>query len=259
MLSLYSACNRWLNVSEALVKWYWHVKTEVLGEKPVSLPLWSTQILHGLARDRTHVSAATDRQGVAGDLPSEAWHGPWISEQHAVLLTFVKAAVCKTSDHVGRHHLSPIQHWPMFFCIEVTQNAVRTLPRQTRCSRGRLRRCTERLKHLHGAWTQNTVRRKTSTPVGIFPITRLEWCWHLGPNPYNRKCTPHALTERESCTATVLRPSLCRVSTNMIRRLCLCYREGGSLPTSHVTLHVFIGLVSLRNIHVLYWKRPKRL
>jgi hypothetical protein len=129
--------------------------------------------------------------------------------------------------------------------------------RQTRCSRGRTRRCTDRLEHLHGAWTRNTVRRKTSTPLGIFPITRLEWYWHLGPNPYNRKCTSQTLTELESCTATILRASLRRVSTNMIRRLCLYYREGGSLPTSHVTLHVFGGLVSLRNI--LSWKRPKRL
>ena len=43
---------------------------------------------------------------------------------------------------------------------------------------------------------------------------------------YNRKCTPQTLTELENCTETVLRASLRRVSTNKIRRLCLCNREG---------------------------------
>jgi hypothetical protein len=30
------------------VEWYWQGKTEVLGEKPVQVPLFSPQISHGL-------------------------------------------------------------------------------------------------------------------------------------------------------------------------------------------------------------------
>lgn len=63
---------------------------------------------------------------------------------------------------------------------------------------------------------------------------------------------PQALTgleqKTESCTATVLRASLRRVSANVIRRLYLCYRKGGYLPTSHVTLHVFDGLLNSPNV-----------
>ena len=36
----------------APVEWYWQMKTEVLGKKPVPMPLFPTQIPHGLARDR---------------------------------------------------------------------------------------------------------------------------------------------------------------------------------------------------------------
>jgi hypothetical protein len=35
------------------VEWYWQGKTEVLGEKPVTVPLCLPQITHGLTRDRT--------------------------------------------------------------------------------------------------------------------------------------------------------------------------------------------------------------
>jgi hypothetical protein len=37
----------------AQVEWNWQAKTEVLGEKPVSVPLCPTQIPHGPNRDRT--------------------------------------------------------------------------------------------------------------------------------------------------------------------------------------------------------------
>jgi hypothetical protein len=43
--------------SGAPVEWNWQRKTEVLGEKPVPVPLCPPQILHGLTRDRTRASA----------------------------------------------------------------------------------------------------------------------------------------------------------------------------------------------------------
>jgi hypothetical protein len=41
----------------AKVKWNWQGKTEVLGEKPVLVPLCPPQIPHGMTRDRTRASA----------------------------------------------------------------------------------------------------------------------------------------------------------------------------------------------------------
>jgi hypothetical protein len=46
----------------APVEWNWQGKTEVLGEKPVPLPLCPPQIPHGLTRDRTRASAVGGRQ-----------------------------------------------------------------------------------------------------------------------------------------------------------------------------------------------------
>jgi hypothetical protein len=40
-------------VWRATVEWYWQVKTEELGEKPVPVPLCPPQIPHGLTRART--------------------------------------------------------------------------------------------------------------------------------------------------------------------------------------------------------------
>jgi hypothetical protein len=45
-----------------MVEWYWHGKTEELGEKPVPMPLCSPQILHGLTRARIRASALRDRR-----------------------------------------------------------------------------------------------------------------------------------------------------------------------------------------------------
>jgi hypothetical protein len=49
-------CNR------TSVEWNWQGKTEVLGEKPVPLPLCPPQIPHGLTRDRTRSSAVRGRR-----------------------------------------------------------------------------------------------------------------------------------------------------------------------------------------------------
>jgi hypothetical protein len=41
----------------ARVEWNWQGKTEVLGVKPVPVPLYQPKIPHGLTRDRTRASA----------------------------------------------------------------------------------------------------------------------------------------------------------------------------------------------------------
>jgi hypothetical protein len=46
----------------APVEWNWHGKTEVLGEKPVPVPLCPPQIPPGLTRDRIRVSAVRGRR-----------------------------------------------------------------------------------------------------------------------------------------------------------------------------------------------------
>jgi hypothetical protein len=46
----------------APVEWNWQGKTEVLGEKPVPVPLCPPQIPHGLTRDRTRASAVGGRR-----------------------------------------------------------------------------------------------------------------------------------------------------------------------------------------------------
>jgi hypothetical protein len=45
----------------APAEWNWQGKTEVLGEKPVTVPLCPPQIPHGLSRDRTRASAMWGR------------------------------------------------------------------------------------------------------------------------------------------------------------------------------------------------------
>jgi hypothetical protein len=44
------------------VEWNWQRKTEVVGEKPVSVPLCPPQIPHGLNRDRNRASAVGGRR-----------------------------------------------------------------------------------------------------------------------------------------------------------------------------------------------------
>jgi hypothetical protein len=44
------------------VEWNWQGKTEVLGEKPVPVPLCPPQIPHGLTRDRTQASTVRGRR-----------------------------------------------------------------------------------------------------------------------------------------------------------------------------------------------------
>jgi hypothetical protein len=48
--------------SGAPVEWNWQVKTEVLGEKPVPVPLCPPQIPHGLTQHRTQASEVGDRR-----------------------------------------------------------------------------------------------------------------------------------------------------------------------------------------------------
>jgi hypothetical protein len=46
----------------APVEWNWQGKTEVLGKKPVPVPLCPPQIPHGLTRDWTRASAVRGRR-----------------------------------------------------------------------------------------------------------------------------------------------------------------------------------------------------
>jgi hypothetical protein len=46
----------------APMEWNWQGKAEVLGEKPVPMPLCPLQILHGLTRNRTRASAVGGRR-----------------------------------------------------------------------------------------------------------------------------------------------------------------------------------------------------
>jgi hypothetical protein len=83
---------------------------------------------HGLARDRTRVSAATYRRGVAGDLPSEAWHGTSISQQHCRLVDLREGGSVQDKRPRRPPSLVTIQalaHVHLY--LTVTQIAVRTL------------------------------------------------------------------------------------------------------------------------------------
>jgi hypothetical protein len=51
-----------LPISGAQLEWNLERKTEVIGEKPVPVPLCRLQIPHGLIRDRTRVSAVRARR-----------------------------------------------------------------------------------------------------------------------------------------------------------------------------------------------------
>jgi len=46
-----------MNAYEALMEWHWRGTTEVLGGKQVPAPLYSSEIPHGLAWDRSRTSA----------------------------------------------------------------------------------------------------------------------------------------------------------------------------------------------------------
>jgi hypothetical protein len=45
----------------ATMEWYWQGNTDELGEKPVLLPLWTTQVPHGLTQTRTRTSMRRQR------------------------------------------------------------------------------------------------------------------------------------------------------------------------------------------------------
>ena len=58
----------------APVEWNWQGKTEVLGEKPVPVPLCPPQIPHGLTRDRTRASAVTGRRLTVWAMARPSFH-----------------------------------------------------------------------------------------------------------------------------------------------------------------------------------------
>jgi len=52
----------WWNERGTSVEWFCHGRADVLGEKPMPVPLCPPQISYGLARDRTRVSAVRGRR-----------------------------------------------------------------------------------------------------------------------------------------------------------------------------------------------------
>jgi hypothetical protein len=55
-----------------MVEWLWQGKLEVLGQKPIQLPLYSPQISHGLVGDGTPVSSMGGWQLTVWDMTDGA-------------------------------------------------------------------------------------------------------------------------------------------------------------------------------------------
>jgi hypothetical protein len=47
--------NEWMNEYGTFVDWYWQGSFKLLGQKPVPVPRWLPQILHGMFWDRTRI------------------------------------------------------------------------------------------------------------------------------------------------------------------------------------------------------------
>jgi hypothetical protein len=71
-----------------MVEWNWQGKPEVLGEKPVPVPLCPPQILHGPTRARTRASAVGGRR-----LTAWAMARPLFPLVRCVVLNAVKIMV----------------------------------------------------------------------------------------------------------------------------------------------------------------------
>jgi hypothetical protein len=83
----------------APVEWNWQGKTEVLGEKPVPVPLCPPQIPHGLTRDRTWASGMGGRRLTAWAMARSGLPLP---------LPFTKMQ--------GKVSLYPYSHLHEFYC-----------------------------------------------------------------------------------------------------------------------------------------------
>jgi hypothetical protein len=59
--TFYSGCGGLMDGYGAMVEWYWQGKTEVLGEKSVTVHFGYQKSLHGLMWDWTWISAVTCR------------------------------------------------------------------------------------------------------------------------------------------------------------------------------------------------------
>jgi hypothetical protein len=91
----------------APVEWNWQGKPEVLGEKPVPVPLCSPQTPHAFNRDRTRASAVRGRRLTA-----------WAMARPVVCLT--DCGTKQTMKHVTTRLLSPVigsftSHMSLFF------------------------------------------------------------------------------------------------------------------------------------------------
>jgi hypothetical protein len=103
------------------VEWNWQGKTEVLGEKPVPVPLRPQLIPHGLARDRTRASAVRGRRLTAWAMLYDLQHASGLNKfrfpcirdiaQGATSVTALEwSAAAEWGDGVG--YLTWILVWP---------------------------------------------------------------------------------------------------------------------------------------------------
>jgi len=77
--TLYRVGGRWMNGYGALVEWYWQGETEVLGEKPVTVPLCPPPNSHVLNWDQDRVSALKGRRQSAWPLSkTNSFNLTWI-------------------------------------------------------------------------------------------------------------------------------------------------------------------------------------
>jgi hypothetical protein len=98
----------------APVEWNWQGKTEVLGVKPVPVPLCPPQIRRGLARDRTRASAVKDRRQTA-----------WAMARPTLDYTLLLLTPCRI---VNWHQLSLPNH--VFAYLDI----IATLKMEVACS-----------------------------------------------------------------------------------------------------------------------------
>jgi len=97
--TLYSVGGRWMNGYGALVEWYWQGKTEVLGGKPVTVPLYPPHRLTW-ARTRALGWEAGDWQPEPGQIPafvSDRAFRDGVTHWISVVCMYV----CVTPVHIG--------------------------------------------------------------------------------------------------------------------------------------------------------------
>jgi hypothetical protein len=106
----------------APVEWNWHGKTEVLGEKPVPVPLCPPQIPHGPTRDWTPASAVRGRRLTAWAMARPTYDSysrgkqipcpsgtRWFFSQKRLLLDPANSVEIVASIQLTRNHFNTIK------------------------------------------------------------------------------------------------------------------------------------------------------